>query len=60
MLTFKTNEKWLYDEIVKHSGKGNWIKDILSEKVKSPGEKAHDLGPVGPSIEDDFNILGGL
>ena len=33
-ISFKTNELWIYDEICKHSGKGNWIKDILSEFLK--------------------------
>jgi hypothetical protein len=40
VITFKKNEKWIYDEVQKHSGKGNWIKDILKEylveKMKRP------------------------
>jgi hypothetical protein len=39
MLTFKQSEQWLYDEIQKHSGKGNWIKDIIADYLKKQ-EKA--------------------
>ena len=31
VITYKTSEKWIFDEIEKHSGKGNWVKDILSD-----------------------------
>ena len=34
VITYKKNEKWIYDEIEKHSGKGSWIKDILSNYLK--------------------------
>lgn len=34
IVTFKRTEKWIYDEIQKHSGKGNWIKDILANYIK--------------------------
>jgi hypothetical protein len=36
ILTFKTTEKYIYDEIQKHSGKGNWIKDILKAYIRPP------------------------
>lgn len=34
-LTFKDNEKWIYDEICKHSSKGGWVKDILADHIKN-------------------------
>jgi len=36
MLTFKQSEKWIYDEIMKHSGKGNYVKDILAQHMQQP------------------------
>jgi hypothetical protein len=42
ILTFKENERYIFDEISKHSGKSNWVKDILKnfvptpEKIKAP------------------------
>jgi hypothetical protein len=35
ILTFKKTEKYIFDEVQKHSGKGNWIKDILADYIKS-------------------------
>lgn len=35
LITFKKEEKYLYDEIQKHSGKGNWVKDILIDYLKN-------------------------
>lgn len=35
LITFKKDEKYLYDEIQKHSGKGNWVKDILADYLKN-------------------------
>ena len=54
-LTFKESEEWLYDEIVKHSSYGPWIKDILIEHIK--GEKQTITKPIA---NDDFGILGDL
>lgn len=42
MLTFKRDEKYLYDEIQRHSGKGNWIKDVLKEHIPHPDSKSLD------------------
>jgi flagellar basal body-associated protein FliL len=39
LLTFKQSEKYLYDEIQKHSGKGNWVKDILREYLEANGKR---------------------
>jgi hypothetical protein len=36
ILTFKENERYLYDEISRHSGKANWVKDILAKVVPAP------------------------
>lgn len=36
MLTFKQSEKWMYDEIMKHSGKSNYVKDILAQHLQQP------------------------
>lgn len=35
LITFKKEEKYIYDEIKQHSGKGNWVKDILAQYIKS-------------------------
>lgn len=37
-ITFKPNEKWIYDEIKKHSGYSNWVKDILAEYIRKEKE----------------------
>lgn len=37
-LTFKQSEEWLYHEIVSHSNKSGFVKDILSTCLK-PVEK---------------------
>lgn len=39
VLSFKESERWIYEEIQKHSGKGNWIKDVLAEKIKEEQKK---------------------
>ncbi|HWP50128.1 MAG TPA: hypothetical protein VN626_00390 [Clostridia bacterium] len=44
LLTFKQSEKWLYDEICSHSGKGNWVKDILAGYLR--GQKKEDSGGI--------------
>ena len=31
VITYKQSEKWIFDEVQKHSGKGNWVKDILKD-----------------------------
>lgn len=43
VLTFKQEEKWLLDEINKHSGKGNWIKDVLTEKLRAENSAKKDI-----------------
>lgn len=49
ILTFKASEKYLYDEIVQHSGKSNWVKDILSSHISPPGKaKAPPNQPGAP------------
>lgn len=35
LITFKQDERWLYDEICQHSSKGGWIKDVLKDYLKS-------------------------
>lgn len=42
LLSFKKDERYIYDEIQRHSGKGNWIKDILKEHIKKPDSKSLD------------------
>lgn len=39
VLTFKKEEKYLFDEVQSHSGKGNWIKDILKAHIRTPDLK---------------------
>ena len=34
-LTFKESERWVYEEICKHSAKGGWVKDILKEYIRN-------------------------
>ena len=34
VVTYKQNEKWIYDVVEKHSAKGNWVKDILAAYIK--------------------------
>jgi len=34
VITYKKNEKWIFDEIEKHSGKGNWVKDVLANYLQ--------------------------
>ena len=34
-LTFKESEKWIYEEICKHSAKGGWVKDILADHIRN-------------------------
>lgn len=33
LVTFKREEKWMYEEIIKHSAKGNFIKDIIKTEL---------------------------
>jgi hypothetical protein len=39
ILTFKPSERWIYEEIRKHSGMGNWVKDILRDYLSKKTEK---------------------
>lgn len=34
LVTFKKTEQWIYDEIVNHSGRSGWIKDILAIQIR--------------------------
>lgn len=54
MLTFKKDEKYIYDEIQRHSGKGNWVKDILKEHIKRLDGKSLDDLPK----KENKKILG--
>lgn len=38
-VSFRQSEKYLYDEIVKHSNYSAYIKDILKLYIKPPDEK---------------------
>ena len=38
-LTFKEDERWLYEEICKHSSKGGFIKDILKQYLQPEKKK---------------------
>ena len=58
-VTFKDSEKWIYDEVMKHSSKGGFIKDVLAEhlrdakkeKIEKPQASAQGIS----SILDSFN-----
>lgn len=58
-VTFKDSEKWIYDEVMKHSSKGGFIKDILAEHLrgtrKEKIEKPHESVQGISSILDSFN-----
>ena len=61
-ISFKPNEIWLYNEICKHSGKSNWVKDILADYLKdgsiSTATNSNNV-KLSPSSEFD-GILGNL
>lgn len=58
-VTFKDSERWIYDEVMKHSSKGGFIKDVLAEylrntkkeSVEKPQERVQGIS----SILDSFN-----
>ena len=37
-ITFKENERYIYEEIQRHSAKANWVKDVLAEYIKAKNE----------------------
>jgi hypothetical protein len=41
-LSFKQDEKWLYDKVKTHSGYSTWIKDTLKEKIENEN-KPNDI-----------------
>lgn len=45
LLSFKQEEKWILDEINKHSGKGNWVKDILKDYILNQ-QKTHTVSEI--------------
>ena len=51
-VTFKDSEKWIYDEVVRHSSKGGFIKDVLAEHIRN-GERKQ----TGPSNSGPANLL---
>ena len=46
-LTFKENERYIYDEICRHSGKGGWVKDVLADHIKN--QKTSNNNPTNQS-----------
>lgn len=50
VLTFKQSEKWIYDAVNEHSGKGNWIKDILVKELKK--EQQEHFIPVKRTVDE--------
>lgn len=44
ILTFKESERYLWEEIKKHSGYSAWIKDLLKEQIKSPSNEGQVNG----------------
>lgn len=58
-VTFKDSEKWIYDEVMKHSSKGGFIKDILAEHLRDNKnekiEKTQESVQGISSILDSFN-----
>ena len=58
-LTFKDDEKWLYEEICTHSSKVGYIKDILKDNIKNPSNNKNreNQMPKGLDLE---NILNGI
>lgn len=33
-LSFKEEERWIYEECMKHSSKAGWIKDVLVKEIQ--------------------------
>lgn len=54
LLTFKTTEKDLYDEVCSHSGKGNYIKDLIRKDLEQKGSKSTKEIQSQNSILDDL------
>lgn len=54
VITFKSDERWLYDIICSHSSKGGWVKDILKEYLNQD-HNATDRSESPLSID---SILG--
>lgn len=59
-VTFKDSEKWIYDEVMKHSSKGGFIKDVLAEhlrdkkkeKIEKPQENIQGINSILDSFEN--------
>ncbi|MEG0944408.1 MAG: hypothetical protein RSD74_02220 [Angelakisella sp.] len=54
VLSFKQSEKWIYDEICRHSGKGNWVKDVLCEKITTERQEQKIQGHKSVSVIDEI------
>lgn len=58
-VTFKDSEKWIYDEVMKHSSKGGFIKDVLAEHLRNTKRESVEKPQEGvqgiSSILDSFN-----
>jgi len=60
-LSFKQEEKYLYDEIKKHSGYSYWIKEAIKDKITKESNNQNANGNMGVSnfpVYDDnmFNM----
>lgn len=50
LITFKQDERWLYDEICRHSSKGGWVKDVLKEYLQSQESDQPENPPFSPIV----------
>lgn len=59
-LTFKDSEKWIYEEICKHSAKGGWVKDILAEHIRNQENPSQQRQERQESVKQDIDVANFL
>jgi hypothetical protein len=65
-ISFKDEEKWLYDEIRRHSGKSTWIKDILIKEItnetygKFESTKLSKTDDSNINVDQTMNMMKGI
>lgn len=55
-ISFKESERYIYEEICKHSGKGAWVKDVLAEHIKNQNSINNNQAPTHDN--NDINVQG--
>jgi hypothetical protein len=62
-ISFKKNEKWVYDEIIKHSCKSAYVKEIVIAKIAEElyGEKnIYSQNKQKSSQVNDANVIDSM